>query len=107
MKFHPVPALVAGLLLAAMGHAQDAVPQGNFQQPIYKCPTAGGGVTYSQVRCDGAKDINAAPAATSTARYSTPPQDRAKAMRRAELTAQARQECEGLDATMLREQAML
>lgn len=108
MKYLSSAALLAGLSLAPfLGHTQDHpnIQQGNFQQPIFKCGTAGGGVTYSHVPCPGAKEIGASTQAT--ARYSTPPQDRAKAMRRAELTASVRQECEGLDASIQREQASL
>lgn len=107
MKYLSSAALLAGLFaLAPIGHTQDHpnIQQGNYQQPIFRC-ASGGGVTYSHVPCPGGKEIGAETKAA--ARYSTPPQDRAKAMRRAELTASVRQECEGLDATIQREQASL
>jgi hypothetical protein len=110
MKYQSISATVAGLLLmgSGVGLAQETnhpnIQQGNYQQPIFRC-ASGGGVTYSHVPCPGGKEVGAENKAVS--RYSTPPQDRAKQMRRAELTAEVRQECENLDAAITREQASL
>ena len=66
---------------------------------MYKCYSKGG-VVYSQLPCG--KPLNQ-PRPRVNVRYETPSQDRAKAARRAPLTAEARQECSALD-TRLREQ---
>jgi hypothetical protein len=108
MKYPSIAATAAGLLLTASGVAlsQDHpnIQQGNYQQPIYKC-AAGDSVTYSHVPCPGAKAVGVE--SKTATRYATPPQDRAKLMRRAELTASVREECENLDAAITREQASL
>ena len=91
-----VLAAVAVLHIACEAHAQDA-----SSPPTYKCVRRGG-VTYSQLPCTGGKTIGGAKPRVNV-RYETPPQDRAKAARRAELTAEARHECTSLDAR-LREQ---
>lgn len=90
-----IPAVAAaGLLLAGLQVAAEEV--------MYRC---GGrnGVTYSQAPCSGGKVLGAqAPRRTSRAKV--PPQDRATRARRAQLSAQGRQECRALDAA-LREQS--
>ncbi|MDE2607501.1 MAG: hypothetical protein KGL68_16420 [Burkholderiales bacterium] len=93
-------ALVAimGLQAACGVRAQDT--------PTYKC-VARGRVTYSQIPCaPGARELGERHARVSM-RYETPPQDRAKAERRAELPADARAECSALDSRMAAQRAQL
>lgn len=84
---------VAALAAAAQAGAQDS--------PTYKC-VARGQVVYSQTPCSGGRQLNT-PKPRVNVRYDAPPQDRAKAARRAALTQEARAECTALDGR-LREQ---
>ena len=68
---------------------------------VYKC-YAKHGVVYSQLPCG--KPIGQARPRVNV-RYETPSQDRAKAARRAPLTAEARQECSALDTRMRAQEA--
>lgn len=86
--------LAAALLAAATQATADDVP-------TYKCG-ARGGVVYSEKPCAGGRQLNA-PKPRVNVRYEAPPQDRAKAARRARLTEEARSECTTLDGR-LREQ---
>ena len=68
---------------------------------VYKCYSKRG-VVYSQLPCG--KPIDQAKPRVNV-RYETPSQDRAKAARRAPLTAEARQECSALDTRMREQEA--
>ena len=68
---------------------------------MYKC-YAKGGVVYSQVPCGRPLDQ---PKPRVNVRYENPSQDRARAARRAPLTADARQECSVLDTRMREQEA--
>ena len=96
-----LPALgCAGALLLAAAPAA-------ANQPIFRCGTATG-VTYSHVPCNGARQIDASGASRAqTERHATAPQDRAKAMTRARLPEDVRQECSALDHRMADEAATL
>ena len=83
---------VAAVVVSA---ACSALAQG---RPMYKCVSQGRGV-YQQTQCGDAKPLNSGKPRVNV-RYETPSQDRAKAARRAPLTAEARQECSGLDTRM-------
>ena len=72
-------------------------------QAVYKCGKSG---TYSDRPCSGARAIDPPPPKRVTRRYEVPPQDRAFAVKRAQLTPQDRKECQGLDVTM-REQKII
>jgi hypothetical protein len=98
MKTRAFHLLAAGLLLLlAAGGAEAA-------QPVYKC---GGrnGVTYTHVPCSGAREV--APNRQRASRNAKPPQDRAKAARRAQLSKEDRQECTGLDRTLKEQEAFV
>jgi hypothetical protein len=91
-------ALLAGLLMLQAADAVDA------QTTMYKCVQRGR-VTYSQTLCPGGKELGGQGKKRVSVRYQTPPQDRATAMRRAQLTQEARSECKALDARMPRQRA--
>ena len=91
-------ALLVGLLVL---HAADAA---DAQTPTYKCVQRGR-VTYSQTMCPGGRELGGKKRVT--VRYQTPPQNRATAMRRAQLPQEARSECKALDARMPRQEAEL
>jgi hypothetical protein len=90
--------LLAGMLLL---HAADSV---RAQSPTYKCVQRGR-VVYSQTMCPGGRELGGKKRVT--VRYQTPPQDRATAMRRAQLPQEARKECKALDARMPQQEAEL
>jgi Tfp pilus assembly PilM family ATPase len=90
-------ALLVGLLMLQGVDAVDA------QTTTYKCVQRGR-VTYSQTLCPGGKELGKK---RVTVRYQTPPQDRATAMRRAQLPKEARSECKALDARMPQQEAEL
>jgi Domain of unknown function (DUF4124) len=77
------------LLLAAQGSAQGAT---------YKCGSRNG-VTYTDVPCTGGRNLSQGQARSSP-RHATPPQDRAKLARRAELEPEVRQQCAALDSRL-------
>lgn len=83
-----------------------ATPALAWQAPIFKCQTPQG-VTYSSTPCPGSKVINDPPPRTRTDRTEPTPQDRARAANRAQLDPERRQECEELEALILREEAAL
>ncbi|WP_374665114.1 DUF4124 domain-containing protein [Ramlibacter sp.] len=83
-----------------------AAPALAWQAPIFKCQTPQG-VTYSSTPCPGAKVINEPPQRTRTERTEPTPQDRARAANRAQLDPERRQECEELEALIVREEAAL
>src|SRR5688572_30439808 len=85
----------AGMLLLLL------VTQCANAQAVYKC-----GKAYSDRPCSGARAVDPPPPKRVTRRYEVPPQDRAFAVKRAQLTPQDRKECQGLDVTM-REQKMV
>lgn len=97
----------AWLLLAAVPtHAQDAVtvaPPAPVTPPTYKCVSKGK-VVYTQVPCAGGQQISAS-GAHKTDKYQPPPQDRAKAARRGQLTPEAREECTGLEGRIKEQDA--
>src|SRR5262245_10332710 len=87
---------VAGLLLLA------AAQCGAVEQPVYKC-----GNRYSDRACAGGQEM-ATPAEKKAARrYAVPPQDRAFAARRAQLSPEDQKECRGLDVSMREQKAIL
>jgi hypothetical protein len=63
--------------------------------PTYKCYSRGQ-VVYSQLPCNGGKEVGSA-TARKTDKHTPPPQDRAKIARRAQLTPEAREECRALE----------
>ncbi len=77
--------------------AQSTTPQ-VVDRATYKCKI-GGKIVYQHTQCDG-EVINAKPKRTTTSRNVAPPQDRALAARRAELSPEQRKECEALDVTI-------
>lgn len=89
----------AGMLVAAgLMAASQAVVADNT--PAYKC-MRGGTVTYSQAPCSAAsKPLGENGKPRVNVRYEAPPQDRAKAARRAQLSEEARGECTALEGTM-------
>lgn len=87
------------LLAAAPALAQDE----QVTPPTYKCGSKGK-VVYSQMPCPGGREISAS-GAHRTDKYQPPPQDRAKAARRAQLTPQAREECTGLEGRIKEQDA--
>ena len=87
------------LLAAAPALAQDE----QVTPPTYKCVSKGN-VVYSQMPCPGGREISAS-GAHRTDKYQPPPQDRAKAARRAQLTPQAREECTGLEGRIKEQDA--
>jgi len=92
-------ALVAIAALQAAGGA-------GAQDATFKC-VQGDTVTYSQVPCAaGARALQERQPRVSM-RYTTPPQDRAKAERRAELSDEARTECSALDSKLPAQEAQL
>jgi hypothetical protein len=102
MTLRPLPLLCAGLLLTASG-----LSGAQAQRPIYKCPAKGGGVVYTHVPCGSANPLGAKKPAASSPRHVTPPQDRAKAMRRAQLKPEVREQCEALEEAMEQQEAEL
>jgi hypothetical protein len=89
----------AACLLLAVGAAR--AEDEKVTPPTYKC-TAKGRVVYTEKPCPGGQEISAS-GAHKTDKYQAPPQDRAKAVRRAQLTPEAREECTGLE-TRIKEQ---
>lgn len=84
----------AGALLLAAGTAaaQD--------RPAFRCKQ-GERVVYTNTPCEGGRQVTHVPRKpASSARHMSVSQDRAKAARRAQLTPEARQECERLDVTL-------
>jgi hypothetical protein len=102
MKLQPQALLCAVLLLTAT-----TLSNAQAQRPIYKCPTKGGGVVYTHVACDPANPLGTRKPAASSPRHVAPPQDRAKAMRRAQLKPEVREQCEVLEDTMGQQEAEL
>ena len=97
-----VLAAAAWLLLAgAPAGAQEAPAL----TPTYKCQS-NGRVVYTQIPCSGGRQLGSA-GVKSAEKYKTPPQDRAKAARRAQLTPEARQECTALEGRMKEQEAEL
>ena len=86
----------------ALGGACSAFAQGG---PTYKCVSKGR-IVYQQTQCGEAKPLNSGKPRVNV-RYETPSQDRAKIARRATLTAEARQECGGLDTRLKEQEAEL
>ena len=82
------------MAVAGLAPAQDT--------PTYKCYSRGQ-VVYSQLPCNGGKEVGSA-TARKTDKYTPPPQDRAKVARRAQLTPEAREECSALEVR-IKEQA--
>jgi len=70
--------------------------------PPYKC----GAHTYSDLPCTGGREVGAAKPRRLD-HNATPPQDRAKLARRAELKPEVRQQCEALDVQLMEQQAAL
>lgn len=97
-----VLAAAAWLLLAAAPAGAQEAPA---LTPTYKCH-ANGRVIYTQIPCAGGRELGPGGAKTPE-RYKTPPQDRAKAARRAQLTPEARQECTALEGRMKEQEAEL
>jgi hypothetical protein len=93
-------ALLVGMLLMHAAHSVHA------QSPTYKCVQRGR-VTYSQTLCPGGRELGAQGRKRVNVQYQTPPQNRATAMRRAQLPQEARNECKALDARMPRQEAEL
>ncbi len=91
---------VAAAVLLVLGASQAQA------QTVYRCPHKGG-VTYSQTLCPGGQPMADKPSKKAAARYAVPPQDRAKAARRAELTPEARQECSALDKSIPEQEAFV
>jgi hypothetical protein len=94
------------LRAAAPTHAQDAgtvAPPAPVSPPTYKCVSKGK-VVYTQVPCAGGQQISAS-GAHKTDKYVPPPQDRAKAARRAQLTPEVREECTGLEGRIKEQDA--
>jgi hypothetical protein len=99
MKTRAFHLLAASLLLLLSAGGAEAA------QPVYKC---GGrnGVTYTHVPCSGAREVDPSKKRTAS-RNATPPQDRAKIARRAQLSKEDRQECTGLDRTLKEQEAFV
>jgi len=93
MKIRCLPVLCAGLMLAAAPLAQ-----AQAERATYKCKIDGK-LVYQHAPCDG-DVLDNTPKRTPTSRQAPPPQDRAFAARRAELSPEQRKECEGLDVTI-------
>ena len=89
-----------GMVSLALAAAQALAPV-QAQDAMYKCYSKGG-VVYSQIPCGKPLD---APKPRVNVRYQTPSQDRAKAARRATLSAEARQECSALDTRLQQQEA--
>ncbi|NML44991.1 hypothetical protein HHL11_14630 [Ramlibacter sp. G-1-2-2] len=70
--------------------------------PSYKC----GAHTYSDRPCTGGREVGAAKPHRLD-HHATPPQDRAKLARRAELKPEVRERCEALDTQLVEQQAAL
>jgi len=87
------------LLAAAPARAQEE----QVTPPTYKCVSKGK-VVYTQIPCPGGREISAS-GAHKTDKYQPPPQDRAKAARRAQLTPEAREECTGLEGRIKEQDA--
>ena len=90
------------LAVVALGGACGVLAQGT---PTYKC-VSHGRIVYQQAQCGEAKPLNSGKPRVNV-RYETPSQDRAKIARRATLTAEARQECTGLEMHMKEQEAEL
>ncbi|WP_374665121.1 hypothetical protein [Ramlibacter sp.] len=85
--------LAVALLLAT-------APAAAQERPAFRCMQNGKPV-YTHTPCEGGRQVTPKPRkAASSARHVKPPQDRAKAARRAQLTPEARKECEGLEVTI-------
>ncbi len=69
------------------------------QQPVYKC----GGNMYTHVPCDGAVPFGTRRVSRTFDAPAT--QDRARQMNRAQLTAEERQKCDALEASIQRAEA--
>jgi hypothetical protein len=87
------------LLAAASARAQDEP----VTPPTYKCVSKGK-VVYTQIPCQGGREISAS-GAHRTDKYQPPPQDRAKATRRAQLAPEVREECTGLEGRIKEQDA--
>ena len=94
-----------GVLLAGLWMLHAAGPV-HAQTPMYKCVQRGR-VTYSQTLCPGGTEFDGPGRKRVTVHYQTPPQNRATAMRRAQLSREARNECRALDARMPQQEAQL
>jgi hypothetical protein len=92
-SLRPATFLAASILLAAG-------PSAAQERPVYKCNSH----SYSQAPCSdapmGTKRVNKTYKAP-------PPQDRAKAMNRAQLPPEVRQQCASLETTIRAEEARL
>jgi hypothetical protein len=100
MNTRTILAWAAGLLLLLMA------AQCSAAEPVYKCGSRNG-ATYTDKPCSGARELGTTPSKRVTRRYDVPPQDRAKAVRRAQLKPEARKECQGLETTMREQQVVL
>ncbi len=87
-------------------HRLQAADHAGAQSPTYKC-VQGKRVVYSQTICAGARQLGGDGRKRVSVRYEAPPQDRAKAARRGQLTEEARHECTALDARMPEQEAEL
>ena len=96
----PWGTVLAGVLLLHVAGPARA------QTPTYKC-RQGGRIVYSQTLCAGATELGGEGKKRVSVRYQSPPQDRARAMRRAQLSEEARNECSALDARMPVQEAEL
>jgi hypothetical protein len=93
---HALWTLVLGACLLA------ALPAADAEQLVFKCGSRRG-TTYSDVPCRGST-LQSAPH-RETPRTTAQPQDRAKAMNRAQLAPKKREECERLDVQLREDKA--
>lgn len=95
-----------GLALAAASLLLAAAPAGAQEKvtpPTYKCASKGH-VRYADKPCPGGREMGPA-GARKTDKYDPPPQDRARAARRAQLAPEAREECGRLETVMQEQEA--
>lgn len=86
-----LPSLALVFLLGTM-----TLPASAQQQPIYKCGSRNAPV-YTQVPCNGGKQLGAKRAKAAKDPAATPPQDRARLMARAKLPPETREQCNALE----------
>jgi hypothetical protein len=89
-------------MAALLGTGLPAHGQGAIA-PAYKCGSRDG-VVYTDKTCPGGQEVGPA-GARKTDKHKPPPQDRAKATRRAQLAPEVRQECEKLEVTLKEQEA--
>jgi hypothetical protein len=100
MKYHTLSLAAAAIAFAA------AFPATAQQQPpVFKCVSKGA-VIYSHVPCPGGTELGEKKAKADE-KLVTPPQDRAKAARRAALKPEVREQCETMEARINEEEARL